>query len=122
MDRDRRHLQHTALAVWMPGAEEPGVRSQEGRPPGAVMLWQRTWMRKTTYRSEPFAASLAAFTAQRDGLLQTLRTLDADGWARGATFTGTARGRERTILSYVRRLVAHELEHCQQVEATLQRR
>jgi hypothetical protein len=79
----------------------------------------RTWIRKTTYTSEPFSSSLAHFAAQRDDLLRTLRSLDPADWARGATFSGTTRGREQTILDYVRRLLAHELEHCEQIEAAL---
>lgn len=79
----------------------------------------RTWIRKTNYASQPFSASLTAFTAQRDELVRTLNALDDADWARGATFTGTTRGREQTIRSYVQRTVAHELEHCQQLEATL---
>jgi hypothetical protein len=80
----------------------------------------RTWIRRTSYPSEPFAESLRTFTAQRDGLLRALRALDPADWARGATFTGTTRGREQTILSYVQRMVAHEGEHLKQLEATLQ--
>ena len=40
-------------------------------------------------------------------------------WSRGATFSGTTRGREQTILSYARRIVEHEREHREQIEATV---
>jgi hypothetical protein len=79
----------------------------------------RTWIRKTSYTSQPFSESLRELTIQRNDLVRALSALDPADWARGATFTGTTRGREQTILSYVRRIVAHELEHCEQVEATL---
>lgn len=79
----------------------------------------RTWARKTDYAEQPFRASLAAFAAQRDELLQTLRALDQAGWSRGATFTGTTRGREQTVLSYAHRIVDHEQAHRTQIEETL---
>ena len=79
----------------------------------------RTYIRKTSYATLPFRQSLAAFRAQRDDLVRTLTALDLAGWARGATFTGTTRGREATILGYVRRLVAHEHEHREHLAATL---
>jgi uncharacterized damage-inducible protein DinB len=79
----------------------------------------RTWIRKTRHTSQPFAESLRAFTVQRGSLVRVLSALEPADWARGATFTGTTRGREQTILDYVRRLAAHELEHREQIEATL---
>jgi hypothetical protein len=79
----------------------------------------RTWMRKTRYPAQPFSESLRAYSAQRDHLVTLLEALAPDGWARGATFTGTTRGREQTIESYVRRIVGHEQEHCEQIRATL---
>jgi hypothetical protein len=79
----------------------------------------RTHMRKTSYATLPFRPSLAAFSVQRNDLVQALTALDLAGWSRGATFTGTTRGREATILSYVRRIVEHEQEHREQLEATL---
>ena len=77
----------------------------------------RTYIRKTSYTTLPFQQSLQAFSAQRADLVRTLTAL-AD-WSRGATFTGTTRGREATILSYVRRILAHEQEHREHLEATL---
>ena len=79
----------------------------------------RTWIRKTDYPEQPFRQSLQAYAAQRDDLVQRLRALDPADWWRGATFTGTTRGREQTILSYTRRIVEHEWEHRKQIEATL---
>jgi hypothetical protein len=82
-------------------------------------LSPRAWIRKTDYSEQPFQPSLQAFVAQRDDLIRTLRTLDRADWSRGATFTGTVRGRDQTILDYVRRIVEHEREHRQQIEETL---
>jgi hypothetical protein len=79
----------------------------------------RTWIRKTSYGEQPFHHSLAAFTTQRDDLVRALRSLAAADWSRGATFTRTTRGREQTILSYVRRIVEHEQEHLTQIATTL---
>jgi hypothetical protein len=79
----------------------------------------RTWMRKTSYSELSFRLSLAAFAAQREDLVRTLRALTVADWLRGATFTRTTRGREQTILSSARRIVAHEREHLDQVEATV---
>jgi hypothetical protein len=79
----------------------------------------RTWMKKTSYPELDFHTSLQAFTQKRAELLQTLQVLKGADWSRGATFTATTRGREQTILSYVRRIVDHEGEHCEQLEALL---
>jgi hypothetical protein len=82
----------------------------------------RTWIRKTSYPSQPFSESLQAFATQRRELVRALGALEPADWARGATFTGTTRGRGQTIQSYVERIVAHELEHCDQFQATLNER
>lgn len=79
----------------------------------------RTWMRKTNYPSLEFDVSFAAFTKQRNELLQSLKALAIEEWSRGATFTGTTRGREQTILSYAQRLAHHEGEHLQEIENLL---
>lgn len=79
----------------------------------------RTWMKKTNYSERAFHESFAAFVKQREELLQVLQSLPGEAWARGATFTGTTRGREPTILSYAQRLARHESEHCEQIETLL---
>jgi hypothetical protein len=79
----------------------------------------RGWMTKSGYTGQEFAASLAAFGAQRAALLVALRRLAMADWARGATFTGTTRGREQTILSYAQRIADHEGQHLLQLEATI---
>jgi hypothetical protein len=77
----------------------------------------RAWMRKSGYQALAFLVSLAAYARQRKALIARLRALTPEAWARGATFTGTTLGREHTVASYVARIVAHEREHCEQVEA-----
>jgi hypothetical protein len=79
----------------------------------------RTYIRKTDYPSQEFRASLAAFTQQRGELLRLLTALPIESWSRGATFTGTVSGREATVFSYARRMVEHEIVHCEQIEAVL---
>jgi len=79
----------------------------------------RTWMRNTDYLSLPFPISLQGYAAQRAELLSVLRPLPASGWARGATFTGTTRGREQTVLSYAQRIAEHETIHLAEIEALL---
>ena len=77
----------------------------------------RTWIRKTDYLQAEFQQSLKIFTEERAELLALLQSLKAEEWSRGATFTGTTRGREQTVWSYAQRLAQHEDEHCQQIEA-----
>lgn len=79
----------------------------------------RTWIRKTGYPEQPFQESLLAYAAQREDLVRTLGALAPADWARGASFTATTRGREATILSSVRRIVTHEREHLDQIEAAI---
>jgi hypothetical protein len=82
----------------------------------------RTWIRKTNYSTQDFSESLKVFTQQRQELLQALTALKSAAWSRGATFTGTTSGREKTILDYVQRLISHEQEHLQQLEGLLKGR
>lgn len=79
----------------------------------------RTWIRKTDYPAQEFHRSLLAFTQQRDNLLHALHRLKPADWARGATFTGTVKGREQTVLSYAQRLAEHEQQHLAQLESLL---
>jgi hypothetical protein len=80
----------------------------------------RTYIRKTNYPELEFRLSLEGFTRQRFELLQSLKALAVEDWSRGATFTGTTRGREQTILSYARRMADHEAEHSEQIEKLLE--
>jgi hypothetical protein len=52
--------------------------------------------------------------------VQSLKALSTEDWSRGATFTGTTRGREQTIFSYAQWIVDHEAEHLAQLETILQ--
>jgi hypothetical protein len=79
----------------------------------------RTWMRKTDYATQDFAISLQAFARQRDDLLQALKLLQRAEWSRGATFTGTVKGKEQTVLRYAQRIVEHERQHLEQMENML---
>jgi hypothetical protein len=80
----------------------------------------RGWMRKANYHKQDFHESLQMFTQQRAEFLKVLNTLKRDDWSRGATFTATTRGREQTIMSYVRRITDHEGVHFEQLEVLLQ--
>jgi hypothetical protein len=79
----------------------------------------RTWIKKTGYLELEFYQSLQFFSRQREELVKALEPLAAADWSRGATFTGTTRGREQTVLSYAQRMTQHENEHCEQIEALL---
>lgn len=79
----------------------------------------RTWIRKTDYPQQEFHLSLEAYIHQRNELLKSLKALKVEDWSRGATFTGTTRGREHTVLSYAGRIAQHEIEHCAQMEDLL---
>jgi hypothetical protein len=79
----------------------------------------RTWIKKMKYPEQDFLPSFQAFARQRDDLLAALRPLAFEGWSRGATFTGTTRGREETVFTYARRIVHHEQPHLDQLEGLL---
>ena len=80
----------------------------------------RTWIRKTNLSQQEFPNALKAFTEQRGELMSFLKTLRIEDWSRGATFTGTTRGREPTVFSFAQRIAQHESEHCIQIDALLQ--
>lgn len=79
----------------------------------------RTWLGKTDYPAQDFRVSLQAFDEQRHDLLIKLKALALADWSRGATFAGTTRGREQTILSYVQRMADHETRHLDQIKRVL---
>ena len=79
----------------------------------------RGWIRKTDYLRQTFRENLKAFSAQREVLMTTLTPLTANGWRRGATFTGTTSGREGTVLIYASRIAEHEVRHLDQLSRTL---
>jgi hypothetical protein len=72
------------------------------------------------YVDRDVAASLLEFTAEREALVARLRGLDADGWARGLTFTGASpRSTELTVATCATGLLGHELIHVEQIGALL---
>lgn len=80
----------------------------------------RTWIRKTPYLEQEFNAALESFAQERQKLVRALADLDAAGWVRCGTFTGTSpRGRDQTVLSNAHRLVNHEQAHLDQIESLL---
>lgn len=78
-----------------------------------------TWIKSTDYCEIGFAASLEAFTGQRDRLLVLLGQLPHEGWSRGATVLGGGNPFELTVLSYANRLARHERTHWRQVAKTV---
>lgn len=80
----------------------------------------RTVAKKRNYATQEYQTSLHAFSTQRSELLHQLTLLDHASWSRGATFTGTTRGREQTIYGYVQRMTDHEAEHLAQMATLLQ--
>jgi hypothetical protein len=81
----------------------------------------RGWIKRTDYLEQGFRDSLRKFSEARADLVQTLNALDAVGWSRRATFTGTTLGRDATVLSYAKRIVDHEPGHLDQLRRTLGR-
>jgi hypothetical protein len=81
----------------------------------------RGWIRKTDFLEQSFRALLDRFALRRKALLGTLGALEARDWARGATFTGTTRGRDATVLVYATRIADHEVHHLPQLRRTIQR-
>jgi hypothetical protein len=80
----------------------------------------RASMKKPMYADQDFSAALDSFITERHKLVLTLSNLDAVGWARRGTFTGTSpREQNQTVLRYAERLVNHEQGHLDQIEALL---
>jgi hypothetical protein len=79
----------------------------------------RGWIKRTDYLEQSFHDSVREFSLARAGLIDTLSALNARGWARRATFTGTTSGRDATVLGYARRIAEHEVRHLDQLRRTL---
>lgn len=79
----------------------------------------RSLIRPTNFQATPFEPALKAYTSQRAELIATLAALSEAQWARGASFTGRARGAGQTVLSAAENIVAHERPHLLQLEQTL---
>jgi uncharacterized damage-inducible protein DinB len=79
----------------------------------------RTVAKKRNYATQAYYDSFQEFSMHRSDLLQALKTLSGEAWSRGATFTGTTKGREQTIFTYAQRIVDHEQEHLEQIAKAL---
>jgi hypothetical protein len=75
----------------------------------------RAWIMRTDYCDLEFRASLDAFAVQRAELLAFLEQLPVEAWSRKAIVTGAGSVLERTVQSYVHRLVRHERPHIKQI-------
>lgn len=80
----------------------------------------RGWIKKTDYLVQTFHDSVRGLSDARRDLVHMLRALDAAGWSRRATFTGTTSGRDATVLSYAKRIADHEAQHLDQLRRTLE--
>lgn len=76
----------------------------------------RGWPLISTYIALPFSGSLAAFTAQRERLLERLHALDPEEWQCGAIWTGPGNRRRETVHSEADVLARHEASHLAQME------
>ena len=76
----------------------------------------RTWIKQTVYLRQDFAPSLAAFSAQRSGLLALLRSLAPQDWQRLAVVTAVGKTQERSLYTYAQWIANHERSHLRQVE------
>ena len=75
-----------------------------------------TWIKQTNYLELEFQPSLVAFTAQRAALLETLRPLAPEDWARAATVTGAGKPLDRSVYTYAQWLANHERSHYRQLD------
>ena len=87
-----------------------------GDEPTIRTISPRHWSVSSEYAEQPCWESLAAFTAQREQLLQRLRSLELADWQRGAALTGLGNRRHETVHSEADILARHELAHITQIE------
>lgn len=90
-----------------------------GNHPTIRTVSPTTWVKSTNYCEIGFAASLRAYSDQRDLLLGLLEHLDAAGWRKSATVLGGGSPIEWTVHHYADRLARHERSHLRQVEKTI---
>src|SRR5689334_17884641 len=74
----------------------------------------RGWIKRTNYLELPFAASWAAFVAQRHDLLARLVSLAPEDWSRTATLKPSRPIPTPTVLLYAQKLATHEHHHLDQ--------
>ena len=82
--------------------------------PPLLAFDERRWAEIADYHVADFQASLAAFTVRRSEMARVLGRLTPAEWQRAGTHE--ARG-SLTLAAIVESLVAHEEEHCAQLEA-----
>ncbi len=102
-------LAHLRACADMWGAAIAAMLAEEHPTLRAVN--PRKWVKSTDYADQQFAASFAAYAAQRDALLAVLQPLPAEAWARTATVTGAGAPLARTVHFYAQWLASHERTH-----------
>ena len=78
----------------------------------------RTYLKTTDYPEQPFDTSFRAYREQREALLEVLRGLSAEQWARTATVKAWGGLLEHSVLFYADALARHESSHVRQIERT----
>lgn len=96
--------------IWSPRILMVLVRDQ----PALAGYDERRWAEVVGYTQADFALSLRTFTLRRAELVNTLRRATPEDWQRMGTHE--ARG-SLSLRDVVASLVAHEAEHCAQLEA-----
>lgn len=81
-------------------------------------LSPRTYIKKTNYLDLAFSESFQAYVQQRSQLLNRLKNLAVEDWARSATVEGR-KYTQYTVLSQAQRIASHEHEHLEQIESLL---
>jgi hypothetical protein len=79
----------------------------------------RAWAVDQGYLDVDFPASFAAYAGRRAALLETLRSLDAGGWAASAVMVGAATRVERSVEWHAAHIARHEEQHVTQIRRTL---
>jgi hypothetical protein len=101
--------------VWMHGVHLMLVQET----PTLHEIHPREWIKAppNPYTRVSFSQGLRIFTLRREALLITLGALSLEDWRR----EGRIAGKTHTVFSQVRRMVLHEDEHCDEIEALLKR-
>lgn len=76
---------------------------------------ERKWAKVTRYAELPFHESFKAYSLQRENLVRVLKALPFASWERSANIFE----RKHTVFMQARRMVRHETEHVEQIEALL---
>lgn len=108
-------LAHLRVSADVRGDQRIGEMLDQDEPAIRTVSPARASL-KAPYLDLPFADSLAAFTVQRQRLLERLSALDLDGWQRGASLTGLGDRRRETVQSEATMLADHEGAHLVEIE------